>query len=258
MNFARPMPPEELCEPALVETGGGLFVPAIELGEWIRETFIDGAGPLVNDEHEHLRDAKLGFLWTNVENLKDQVQVVGTAELALPVGGKVWHRGRTAVQLSYWFGEVPDFLITLYAPFCAEAEDAAFCATCEHELLHCSIQRDRYGEKRFDRISNRPIWGMRAHDVEEFVSIVERWRRRRGGEDRGTGGSGEQGAGDCEGGCCRCVWDVFEARRVKAEVRCWMLDVSGEKWERVASGKLAFFCQRVGLNIQQSSLTSFN
>lgn len=175
MDIGRPQPPEELWEPASEEPGTGLFVPDLELGAWARETFIDGGGSLVNYEHSHLVDAKVGFLWTNIVNNKDQVQIVGTAEIAVPPGGKVWHKGRTAQQLLTWFAEIPDFLITLYAPYASEADDATFCATVEHELLHCAVQLDKYGEKRFDRLTNAPIWGMRAHDVEEFVSIVERY-----------------------------------------------------------------------------------
>src|SRR4051794_31486233 len=45
------------------------FVPDRGFAEWIRETFIAASGPLANEEHEHLMDARLGVLWTNGVNV---------------------------------------------------------------------------------------------------------------------------------------------------------------------------------------------
>lgn len=35
-----------------------------------------------------------------------------------------------------WFGDVPAFIITLAADYCARCSDADFCALVEHELCH--------------------------------------------------------------------------------------------------------------------------
>lgn len=76
--------------------------------------------------------------------------------------------------LGRWFGELPDFVITIQAHAAMQMDDASFCALVEHELYHCAQALNEYGEPRFRR-DGRPIFSMRAHDVEEFVGIVERY-----------------------------------------------------------------------------------
>jgi hypothetical protein len=167
----RPAPPETLL--ALKDT----FAPAPDLEIWMRETFIDGSGRMVNPTHRHLRMARIGVLWTTAKNTSKMLAVVGQAELAKPPSSTGrWAKARYEQQLREWFGKKrPDFLITIDAKYAAEIPDLSFCALCEHELLHCAQARDRYGAPRFDRESGRPIFGMRGHDVEEFVEIIERY-----------------------------------------------------------------------------------
>ncbi|HEU4753778.1 MAG TPA: putative metallopeptidase, partial [Armatimonadota bacterium] len=108
------------------------------------------------------------------------VSWAASAEL-VTTGGDAWTKGRSLQQLLDWFGhwwgeeqegELPDFVLTFYAPAAAAMNDLGFCATCAHELRHCSVKRDRYGEIRYDP-DDRPIWAILEHDVTEFLSVVE-------------------------------------------------------------------------------------
>jgi hypothetical protein len=175
----RPMPGVELREPALAEFTEA-FEPATDLWPWVQSTFLDDKSALFNAEHIHLRQAHVGVLWTNVGNARNMRRIVGQAEMPMARGGK-WAKARHDLQLREWFGSVPDFVITLFAPYAAEAEDASFCALVEHEMLHCAQARNAYGVPRFSQSTGRPIFGIRGHDVEEFTAIVRRYGARAAG-----------------------------------------------------------------------------
>lgn len=166
----RPQPPlrlqGEIREPES-------FVPSDAVEVWLRRTFIE-AGPLHNPEHEHLQQATIGVLWTNAPNQKAGNVIAGMAELP-NCAGATWAKAKQRWQLMAWFGDIPDFVITLDAPICAQASDLQFCALAEHELLHCGVARDAYGMPKFSREDGRPIFALRGHDVEEFVSVVRRY-----------------------------------------------------------------------------------
>lgn len=164
----RPFPPVELADP---EREKPLFAPALHLMEWMRQTFIEEYGILWTPDHAHLTDAMIGFAWTNVENIKNGKKRAGEAEF-LGGGGAIWPKGRSDFLMRSWFGEVPIFLITLDAVFCAEASDRQFCQLVFHELLHCGHKQDKYGSPKFDGDGN-PEFAIRAHDVEEFVASPE-------------------------------------------------------------------------------------
>ena len=171
--LARPRPPERL----LGQEGAFTLVPvepAAELEAWARPTFIDEDAPLVNEEHAHLREASLGFLWCAVSNARGGNAVVGQAEIPTIQGGR-WAKVRFEQQIVGWFGREPDFLVTLDAGFADQADDATFCALVEHELYHCGQAKDAWGAPRFSKQTGRPIFTMRGHDVEEFVGIVARY-----------------------------------------------------------------------------------
>lgn len=148
--------------------------PAPALWHWIRATFLEESSPLYNGEHQHLRFADVGILWSNVGNHRQMRTILGHAEMPMARGGK-WAKARHDLQLRDWFGGVPDFAITLFAPWCAAADDASFCALVEHELTHCAQARNAFGAPRFSRSTGRPIFALRGHDVEEFVSVVRRY-----------------------------------------------------------------------------------
>lgn len=167
----RPLPPPEFAEVAF----DARFAPALDLAEWARETFINEGGDLHNPEHAHLADASVGFLWASLGYVKAGRHVLGLTEDVLMNGrGNTWQRGRAEQQLREWFGEVPRFLITLDATYCAQCTDAEFCALLEHELYHCGQVHDEFGVPQFTK-DGQPKLFVRPHDVEEFVGVVARY-----------------------------------------------------------------------------------
>lgn len=96
------------------------------------------------------------------------IPVAGMARLPRPNPVQdEWSKAMYWQQIEDWFDHRPDFLITLYAPYANEVDNVSFCALVEHELYHCALKT----------ITNKgkPIWGIKGHDVEEFVGIVERY-----------------------------------------------------------------------------------
>lgn len=166
--MTRPMPPQIMAEP------NDRFEPSEELRDWIVSTFVDEAGDLFNEDHRHLMDAEIGVLWTNVDNSRNMRGVIGQAELMPPMAMGKWQKARATQQIEEWFGAVPDFLLTFYAPAASIMDDASFCALVEHELYHCGQKRDSYGMPKFTQ-DGRPSFGIRGHDVEEFVGVVARY-----------------------------------------------------------------------------------
>lgn len=167
----RPMPAVEFAGDDGVEWG--VCIPAPEIEVWAREHIIDPSGRLHNEDHIHLTDASIGFLWTNIEFRRQMNAVVGMAEI-LTFRCGAWQKGRQEQQIRDWFGLVPDFLITIYAPYALQADDATWCALIEHELYHCGQEMDEFGAPKFSK-EGRPKFAMRGHDVEEFVGIVRRY-----------------------------------------------------------------------------------
>jgi Putative phage metallopeptidase len=149
-------------------------IPDLRFADWLGTTFIKPDGILANDAHEHLMDAAIGVLWTNVGNMRGQNRVLGTAELPRSMGTR-WQRARAEQQIRDWFEYQPDFLLTFYAPEVAQLDDASFCALVEHELHHCAQALDHYGAARFDRATGRPLYALKGHDSEEFVDVVARY-----------------------------------------------------------------------------------
>lgn len=180
----RPFP-----DPELRQRGGYTWADE-ELGEWVRTTFLEEGGALANPDHEHLLDADVAFAWTTSDwNRAGGNAVIGLAELGTYLPGRTggWVKDRTAQALGGLLGRsggrsLPDFLVTLSAGFATFASHAAFCALVEHELYHCAHATDQYGMPKWTRDGGR-VWGIRRHDVEEFVGVVARY----GAEASGPG-----------------------------------------------------------------------
>ncbi|WP_431014578.1 putative metallopeptidase [Bradyrhizobium pachyrhizi] len=168
--MTRPRAPAHLLD---VISDGPAFVPAPDVERWIFETFIDEGSTLENPEHAHLQGARIGVLWTSVPNGKHGRAIVGQAQLCGAGGSDKWAKGKLEQQLTEWFGAIPDFLVTLFAPYADQANDATFCALVEHELSHCGQEKDEFGVPKFTR--NGPSYCMRGHDVEEFIGVVRRY-----------------------------------------------------------------------------------
>ena len=169
----RPYPPEDLATFSDIEMVDR-FMPAPDVLDWLRDTFLDEGSELFNVDHQHLRDAKLGILWTNWDNSRAMRSVIGQAELMPPMAMGKWQRARAIQQVEEWFRDMPDFLITFSAPAAHEMDDASFCALVEHELYHCAQKMDQYGMPKFKE-DGTPSFAIRGHDVEEFVGVVARY-----------------------------------------------------------------------------------
>lgn len=166
----RPMPPAELCDPL----PPWKFVPAPLMTGWLMDVFISDGGPLSNPAHAHLREAIIAVLWTNTPLKVRMNSVVGMAELP-QFRGNAWTKGRQDQQIEEWFGYEPDFLLTFDALWWSQADDTSACATMEHELFHCAQAVDQFGAPKFNKQTGKPVFGIRGHDVEEFVGVVERY-----------------------------------------------------------------------------------
>lgn len=165
-----PMPPPHLAHPGSF----GAFSPADGFDEWARAMFIDEGSELENETYAHLRGADLGFVWTNSTFNRRGQMLIGQCELVADNSGP-WSKMRGLHQLRTWFGGIPDFVITFYAPWWAESDERARMAVTEHELHHAGQAKDEFGSPKFSRDSGLPIFALRGHDFEEFTGVVERY-----------------------------------------------------------------------------------
>jgi len=159
----RPAPPKQLDG----------FRPAPELLAWVEQTILAPGGALHNPDHAHLVGADLAFLWAPAAFEKAGRTVLGQAEQVMFRAGG-WQKARQEQQMIEWFGDVPAFLITLAADYCATCSDVEFCALVEHELYHVGQRLDAFGAPAFDK-EGRPKLRIVGHDVEEFVGVVARY-----------------------------------------------------------------------------------
>lgn len=180
MILTRPRPPGTLLELGSVDR----FLPAPDVLAWIHAAYLAETGPLFYDGHAHLRDAQIGVLWTNVENRRNMRRIVGQAELVqnANTGAGAWRRARGEQQLREWFEVIPDFVITFDALHASGIGDAEFCALVDHELCHCAQALGEGGMPSFNKSTGRPNFGIKGHDVEEFVSVIRRFGIEAGGE----------------------------------------------------------------------------
>lgn len=166
--MSRPMPPADLLESPFL-----ILKPAPELWEWIQREVLVETGSIHNPEHSHLIDASVGVMWASSSFNKKGRSVLGQAEqLMIRAGG--WQKARQEQQMREWFGEEPEFLITLAADYCAQCSDTDFARLVEHELMHIAHATDQYGAPKFTQ-EGLPKLFLRGHDVSEFISIVERY-----------------------------------------------------------------------------------
>lgn len=198
----RPTPPA-----SLFETYSERFVPCDNLDLWVRDNFLDENSPLHNPDHQHLDAATIGYLWTNAPNARNMRQVIGLSELMPPMAMGKWQRARAIMQIEDWFGQMPDFIVTLSAPASLSMDDVSFCALVEHELYHCGQEQDQYGAPKFTQ-DGRPKFAIRGHDVEEFVGVVARYGAEAAGvEEMIAAGSSKPliGRATVEGVCGTCM-----------------------------------------------------
>jgi hypothetical protein len=169
----RPLPPAELLELSDLSHFGIRLTPAPEVWEWLNAEILADTGSIQNEDHAHLIDADIRVMWASAAFSRKGRAVVGQAEqVAFRAGG--WQKARMEQQMMDWFGDVPAYIITLAADYCAQCSDADFCALVEHELYHIAQAKDQYGAPKFTQ-EGLPKLEMRGHDVEEFVGVVRRY-----------------------------------------------------------------------------------
>lgn len=166
--MSRPQPPADLLDELFLT-----LRPAPEVWEWINTEILADTGSLHNPDHAHLLDANVRVLWASQAFAKQGRTVLGQAEQVMHRAGG-WQKARQEQQMREWFGDEPEFLITLAADFCAQCSEAEFCALVEHELYHIAHKLDKYGSPAFTQ-DGLPKLEMRGHDVEEFVGVVRRY-----------------------------------------------------------------------------------
>ncbi|MDU9394546.1 putative metallopeptidase [Pseudomonas sp. zfem002] len=169
----RPLPPVPLLEVSELSDFGIRLTPAPEVWEWLQAEILADTGSIHNQDHAHLIDASIGVLWASSGFAKQGRVVLGQAEQVMFRAGG-WQKARQEQQMREWFGEEPEFLITLAADYCAECTDAEFCSLVEHELYHIAQATDQYGAPKFTQ-DGMPKLYLRGHDVSEFVAIVQRY-----------------------------------------------------------------------------------
>ncbi|MGG5223504.1 putative metallopeptidase [Pseudomonas syringae pv. coryli] len=169
----RPMPPAQLLKLSSESDVFMRLMPAKDVWDWIQDDILADTGSIHNEDHAHLIDADIRVMWASSSFEKQGRRVLGQAEqVAFRAGG--WQKARMEQQMRDWFGEIPDFIITLAADYCATCSDADFCALVEHELYHLAQATDQYGQPAFTK-EGAPKLKLQGHDVEEFVGVVRRY-----------------------------------------------------------------------------------
>lgn len=166
----RPVPPSSLVDEFNVYTK---IEPANEVMEWVSSQILSQGGELHNEDHFHLIDADIKFMWASNAFEKKGRHVLGQCEeVMIRAGG--WQKARAEQQMVEWFGHVPQFIITLAADYCSVCTDIDFCALVEHELYHIAQKLDEFGAPKFTQ-EGVPKLCIRGHDVEEFHGVVRRY-----------------------------------------------------------------------------------
>ncbi|WP_441258064.1 putative metallopeptidase [Vibrio sp. Vf1514] len=169
-TIARPLPPSSLVDELNIYTK---IEPANDVMEWVSSQILSQGGELYNEDHFHLIDADIKFMWASSTFEKKGRHVLGQCEeVMIRAGG--WQKARAEQQMVEWFGHVPQFIITLAADYCSVCTDTDFCALVEHELYHIAQKLDEFGAPKFTQ-EGLPKLCIRGHDVEEFHGVVRRY-----------------------------------------------------------------------------------
>lgn len=158
-RFGEPLGPEEAFWPG----GDGELDPGP-----IAARLVD-AEPLF--EHLKQGEASLLFLMRGDERRKTGKMLLGS--IALPAWKGELGAVATWMMVRLCDG-LPDYVMILDAHFWAQASPMQREALVYHELCHTEQARTPDGELKFTA-DGLPVWGMRAHDLEEFNEVVARY-----------------------------------------------------------------------------------
>lgn len=124
-------------------------------------------------EHVHLAEGEAAIEWLlrRDSKVKGGRYVLGTAHLPRVQGDL-----NPCFQwlLESFFGRAPDFLIVLDRQYWFDSTPLQREILVYHELTHCIHKKDLFGDPLYDE-NDRPRWGLRGHDVEEFTAVVRRY-----------------------------------------------------------------------------------
>lgn len=176
MDQFRPFPPTELMDQAEQEEAIRL-APAPELKEWVVKNWLTIGGELHNPDHDHIAELLhdneefLAFAWASSAAVAKKRMVLGQCEKVMFNQGG-WKKARQEQQMRDWFGFVPQYLITIDATYCEQANDRDFCRLIEHELYHIGVERDEDGEVIYSDHTGLPKHYLAGHDVEVFFGEI--------------------------------------------------------------------------------------
>ena len=172
----RPFPPIELLDQAEQEEAIRL-APAPELKEWVVKNWLTVGGELHNPDHDHIAELLhdneefLAFAWASSAAVSKKRMVLGQCEKVMFNQGG-WKKARQEQQMRDWYGFVPQYLITIDATYCEQANDRDFCRLIEHELYHIGVERDEDGEVIYSDHTGLPKHYLAGHDVEVFFGEI--------------------------------------------------------------------------------------
>jgi hypothetical protein len=165
-----PMPFLEL----LNNTIRTVLEPNHELTDFVKRAFIAQDAKLYNEDHLHLEETDIAFLFTNIQNVTKSRRVIAQVEEGEPKG-RPWVKAKKEVQIRGWFERIPDYIVTIDAVAWMEMSNNQKCAVLEHELYHIQQKLDEFQSPMFYKDSGLPILTLVGHDVEEFIGVVERY-----------------------------------------------------------------------------------
>lgn len=119
----------------------------------------DIATDLIAEVHQHLRPARILYLFTTQKTLKCDAVVLGKAK-KLSAKERFLSSGNESIEDGY------HFVITFDVNEWKDLTEAQRKALVDHELCHCGIGANG--------------WRLKGHDVEEFQAVIERhgfWKR---------------------------------------------------------------------------------
>ena len=124
-------------------------------------------------EHAHYKDEEMRveFLMKTAPLIKAGKQVLGTMHIPT-VQGRL--KDLFEMLLAQFFGQMPQFLVTIDLEWWQEATPLEREALVYHELLHVKQSIDKNGDPAFDMDGN-PKFGLVGHDIEAFNAEVERY-----------------------------------------------------------------------------------
>lgn len=128
---------------------------------------------LAMPEHEHLtdNDIDIAFLFRNHEKFIGGRFILGTT-YEPSVQGSL--RDVFEWMIKRLLGRLPQFLVILDAHYWAASDAHKREILVFHELSHIQQKVDKFGAPRFN-LDGLPVYGIAAHDVEEFTSVVRRY-----------------------------------------------------------------------------------